>query len=409
VSAHTARGPADRILAIAACASAWACYLPLGIKYLTVLSCGLAAGWGLSRRGALHRPLITSTAVAIAALWAWLALSASWSPAPVAAIRAHLWQYSLLMLVPIIASRLPAPTARRALVHFAAASALLGVLILVNRTGWLPASPWLWHTSIDAEGNQRIANSILLALGSATALWLALSSAGTQRPIFAVAAALCVGGLALQDRRTGMLLLPVLLLVWAVTRQPNLLRRLAGVVLVAAAAGTAWQVSDGVRARFAEGLNEIQQYHSSDRVATSWGQRLRMWELTVDMVAERPVVGHGVASWQGLWVQRVPRDAALAINTTPHNEYLLVAEQAGAIGLGLLLWVFGSALRDACQRGRAGVPALLAWVAVVWTGLFNAVLRDAKFGLPLLLLAALGMALAHQAAPRPPDAQLDGR
>jgi O-antigen ligase len=206
-----------------------------------------------------------------------------------------------------------------------------------------------------------------------------------------------------------MLLLPVLLLVWAATRQPTVLRRLAGVVLIAAAAGTAWQLSDGVRARFAEGLNEIQQYHGSDRVATSWGQRLRMWELTVGMVAERPVVGHGVASWQGLWIQRVPADAALAVNTTPHNEFLLVAEQAGAIGLGLLLWVFGSALRDACQRGPAGIPALLAWVAVVWTGLFNAVLRDAKFGLPLLLLAALGMALARTAAQRPPDVQLDGR
>jgi hypothetical protein len=35
----------------------------------------------------------------------------------------------------------------------------------------------------------------------------------------------------------------------------------------------------------------------------------------------------------------------------------------------------------------------MAWSAIAWTGLFNVVLRDAKFALPLLLVAGLAGAV----------------
>jgi O-antigen ligase len=167
---------------------------------------------------------------------------------------------------------------------------------------------------------------------------------------------------------------------------------------VVLAAALAWQAADGVRARFAEGLKEVRQYAADDHVATSWGQRLRMWQLTGTMVTERPLAGHGVASWLGLWQQRVTPGTALAANTTPHNEYLLLAQQGGAVALALWLWLLLAGLRHALQAGAAGVPALMAWTALAWTGLFNAVLRDAKFALPLLLLAALAIATTREVA-----------
>ena len=120
-----------------------------------------------------------------------------------------------------------------------------------------------------------------------------------------------------------------------------------------------------------------------------------MRQLTATMVADRPLLGHGVGSWKQRWTERVTPGTPLAANSTPHSEFLLLAQQAGV--LAPLLWLvwLGAGWRNAARAGTAGVPAVLALTAVAWTGLFNAVLRDAKFALPLLLLAALGAAAAR--------------
>ena len=391
----TAPLPADlagRTLATLIALAAWASYGPLGSKYAAMAACALCVGWMLWQHplpSSLRRQPTWWPALA---LLTWLALSAAWSPAPWRTIGSHLWQYGMLLLVPLLAAGCPPQAARRALQHFVVASAAVGTVFVLGHLNALPPVPMVWHTTLDAEGNQRIAASVLLALGAGLGAWLALNTSDTARWAWAGAAAVCVLALTLQDRRTGMLLLPTLLLVWGLLRQPVWWRRLLIAMLVLGAGATTWQVSDGVRARFAEGLAELRHYPGDDSVATSWGQRLRMWERTGDLVAERPWAGHGIGSWRGLWRQRVTPGTALAEHSTPHNEYLLLAQQGGAVAVGLWLWLLVAGFRQAAGAAAAGIPALMAWTALAWVGLFNAVLRDAKFALPLLLLAALGSA-----------------
>jgi O-antigen ligase len=317
-----------------------------------------------------------------------------------------LWQYGLLLLVPLLAAGCRPESARRALQHFVLASAAVGLVFVLGRLDSLPPLPMVWHTTLEAEGNQRIAASILLAMGVGLGAWLALDARGPAGWAWLGAAAICLLALTLQDRRTGMLLLPTLLLVWGVMRQPAWWRRLLVAALVVGAGAATWQASEGVQARFTEGMAELRHYPGDDTVATSWGQRLRMWERTGDLVAERPWAGHGIGSWRGLWQQRVTPGTALAEHSTPHNEYLLLAQQGGAVAVGLWLWLLVAAWRQAAAAGSAGVPALMAWTALAWVGLFNAVLRDAKFALPLLLLAALGSAMVWSG--RPHTALSDG-
>ena len=278
-------------------AAAWACYLPLGMKYATVLGSIVCAVFVLQQqpRTCLQQaPGLLPSGI----LLGWLALTALWTPASGLTVATHIGRYGLLLLVPLLACTCPPAMARRGLQHFVLVSALVGALLVLARMDLLPQSPWLWHTSVNAEGNQRIANSILLALGACLALWHLLHPGRKSRWAWALAGSLCMAGLAFQDRRTGMLLLPVLLLAWALARQPDWKRRLAGTAVIVVAAIATWQLSEGVRGRFAEGLTELQQFTSDDRVTTSWGQRLRMWEWTITMVQERPLVGHGVGSWQ---------------------------------------------------------------------------------------------------------------
>jgi O-antigen ligase len=399
VTDTAAHRPALAATSLLAVACAWATFLPIGGKYLGYLGCGLAALVALQRAGTLHELLRHPGFQAAAAFWSFALLSALWSSGSLRDIAGQLGLYSLLLLVPAIASGCPPAFARRALRHFALASAVIGLAIALDRLGWLPGG-LLWHSTVEAEGNQRIVTSLVLALGSAIALVEALRSTEDtrQRWAWVAVAALAVSGLALQDRRTGMVALPVLLAVLGLAhqRRRHLGRALALLALVAGLSIAAWQWVPGVRGRINEGVQEMLAYRSTDAAATSWGMRLRLAEHTLDMARAAPIAGNGVGSWLVEWRRRVQPGLLISIHTTPHNEYLLVLSQLGVIGIVLLGWLLLGHLWRAWRAGDAGLAALVAWTAITWTGLFNVVLRDAKFGLPLLLVAGLAGAVQRE-------------
>lgn len=403
-----------------ALALGWAPFLPLGSKYLAYLGSAAAALLWIHHAQAWRALLGEAPMRAALALFGLTALSWSWSSGPPAFGAAQLGLYSLLLLSPVIARSFPPGLARRGLRHFGIAAALVGGLSCVDHVGWLPAS-LLWSSSVQAEGNQRIVNSLMLALGAALCLIHALAStqpassrspgvAGAtpdgaartrpvQRVFWMLAATAAVAGLSVQDRRTGMVALPVLLAVLALASQRQPWRRLAWVVTVLALSLAAWQFSPGVRARIDEGLREVKTYQSTDRADTSWGMRLRLAEHSLDLWLTAPLLGHGVGSWMAEFRQRVQPGLLISVHTTPHNEYLLVAAQLGSVGVLLLIGLLACNLHLAWRSGQAGLPLLVVWSAIAWSGWFNVVLRDSKFALPLLLLAGMAGAASRQTRP----------
>lgn len=378
--------------------AAWALYAPLGIKYtayLTAVLLAVLALRGQTPSAPLWKPWAPRLWLACFAL---LALSAAWSQAPWPHLVTHMWLYALPLGVVPLAAACPRGTALQTLKQYTMASAAVGVLSALHAAGLLPELA-LWSSTISAIGNQRIATSLLLALGAAIALWLAAQAgSGRQRATWVALAAAAALGLVSQDRRTGMLMLPLLLLAWGLMSGAGLRGKGLMVLVVTAAVVLVASASSMVRARFAEGLNELQTYQSSDNAATSWGQRLRMYERTGEMVRERPWFGHGLGSWQQQWDARITPGTALLRNSTPHNEYLLVAQQAGIPAALLLTTALAASLQAALRAGTAGVPAMMFWLSIALAGLANAVLRDAKFSLALLLLAGVGQALYRPAS-----------
>jgi hypothetical protein len=109
---------------------------------------------------------------------------------------------------------------------------------------------------------------------------------------------------------------------------------------------------------------------------------------------ERPLTGHGLGSWPQWWRQNTQSGTLLNAHTTPHNEYLLAAAQAGVpAALLLLAWLLANLWASAAA---GAVPALMVWTTLLTTACTHAVLRDAKLALPLLLLAAVCMATVPQ-------------
>lgn len=386
-----------------AIASAWSVYLPLGLQYTCFVLAALLASlavWQARRWGDLLRsPVLWTTGL----LWLLLLVSTLWSTAPRSDIASHLWHYGRLLWVPVIALACAPQVAQKGLRHFVAASALVGALIALDAMRVLPPSP-LWSSTVTASGNQRIATSMLLALGAAMGVAQAVDRAQPRllRLLWLSAAVLTMTGLALQDRRTGLLALPLLLAMLAVTHQRSWRRGgafLGGVMLSAV---LAWHTFDGIKGRFVEGWAELKAYPTTGIVDTSWGMRVRMAALTVEMVRERPLLGHGIGSWLGLWQARAQGGGRLLEEQlTPHNEYLLIAEQVGLIGVTMWLAVLAAHLTQAWRAGRAGDASWLIWTTIAWSALFNVVVRDAKFAVPMLLLAALAQAAyrRHTAVP----------
>ncbi len=186
----------------------------------------------------------------------------------------------------------------------------------------------------------------------------------------------------------------------AATHQRSWRRAIAWLGGVVVLAVLAWNSVDGIKARFVEGWAELRSYQSSGVVDTSWGMRVRMATLTMEMVRDRPLLGHGIGSWLGLWQARAQGGGRLLEEQlTPHNEYLLVASQVGAVGLFLLLVGLAAVWRLAWNSGPTGTAALLAWTLLATSSLFNAMLRDAKFSLPLLTLAALAGIAGRSGSP----------
>lgn len=394
---------------VLALTTAWSCFSTLGLEYTVFVACLLAGAWRLKQQGQWRLAWQGHVVVPWLALWALLAISAAWSSAPAGHKVAHLWTYGLVLLMPLAAHAWTPEAAKRALRHFIVAAALVGGLNLVHRYGLLPSLA-VWQRIVDAEGNQRIAMSLLMALGAVLALNEALVHSNATprvRAAWLLAAGLCIAGLALQDRRSGMLNLPLLLVVLVFARQRSAWRRLALVAVVALLAFATWQVSDGVRNRFREGVAEVQAPRTPDTVSTSWGQRLYMLELTADMMRERPWLGHGVASWPTLWAQRTTPGTPLHEHTTPHNEYLMVATQVGATGVLLFLVGLAMSLHRAWQSGPVGTASLMAWAMLATSSMFNSMLRDAKFALPLLTVAALGLCAARVPETRTAEAPVN--
>lgn len=373
----------------------WSLFLPVGLQYLALGALLLIAGQALHReqRWSAWRqdPMVAWTLV----LLAWLGLSAAWTSATAGEAASHLGHYARLLAVPLMAWGLAAGLARRVLAHFIAASVAAALWILgwhlARAAGWAGLPPQGLPV-VGVGGNQMIAVSMLLALGAGLAV---AEATRPGRPVgaragWALAAGVIAAGVLLQDRRTGWLLLPVLLALCAVARAPGTRARLLAGTAIAAVSLTVFLATPALQDRWAEGRAELGAYQPGQDVDTSWGMRVRMVELTVEMIRERPLTGQGVGSWAGQWQQRAVGGPLLMAHTTPHNEALLITAQGGAIALVLAALVAAAALR----RRPVDLPMVLVWTTLVLASGANAVLRDGKLAVPLLLLAGCAAAAA---------------
>lgn len=169
-------------------------------------------------------------------------------------------------------------------------------------------------------------------------------------------------------------------------------------------------VGVGAAALFSEPLLAERLISAFTAADTSSEMRLALWESTVAMIFDHPVMGIG---WGAYWMVYPQydfyiNDPAVKI-VHAHNMYLHFAAEIGVFGAMAYFWTFFGTLRMALQK-RAGTAFLqtfrigagLALLSVALGGLTD----DVVFNIPTSIL--LWMLLALTAASVSIEAETDG-
>ncbi len=253
-------------------------------------------------------------------------------------------------------------------------------------------------------GNKSIALGIFLAIASAWILDEVIKQTNLRRKFLYFLAYIYIASAILffAMTRTGILLLLVLSSAVVIRYFRFNFRSLLLALLALTIIYGGWYASPVARGRADVTVQAVQNFYAG-QVGTGQGNRLQFVKITGEMIMEKPLLGHGVGSWLQQYPERA-KGLETSTMSTPHSDYLLYTAELGLIGLILLLVVYISLLHRAWKIGfDKGIGLFLVTVTMMVGGLFNAILRDWKFGMPMMIL--LAVAYVRDAEGKPPVTQ----
>ena len=229
---------------------------------------------------------------------------------------------------------------------------------------------------------------ILLPAVSMGLAWLTQSRAKMKQGAGAFLVALTIAYVVFgQEGRTTYVTLVALVAFFIFSQLKGGRRWLAVGVLVLGAASV-FMLSTKVQTRFNQVLIESQAAQhatTTEENFTSSGLRIAFWRGSIDIFKTHPFLGAGVGTWASeyrKYIERTPGTPAIAVTGgNPHQEYLLMASQLGAVGLALFVLWLGFCLagtrRLAGAERLAAQTLLVAFIVGCW---FNSYLYDSATG-----------------------------
>ncbi len=158
-------------------------------------------------------------------------------------------------------------------------------------------------------------------------------------------------------------------------------------LLLAITAGM-FYLSPAPHKRIAEGWENMLNAEQSD-VLTSAGLRVIFWKNTLSIVKESPVIGHGLKGFQAEYAEQVAGVEGWkgVVTDDPHNQYLFVLAEQGALGfIALLAFIVSCFFQKTEPLYRLlGLSILIGWMS---TSFFNGHFSSSVEGRAVLLWCA---------------------
>ncbi len=360
------------------------------LLYLTVLSSKdlLQRLWAIR-----NQPMIRMTLLWIAVL----ALSCLYTIAPAVDLIDILSSWRKILLLPIAAACFDAPVWKNRAIH----------TFFITIAALLVLSSLTWVLGLDFYKCQNgiiIANHAAQGMSFAACIILSLALAGMHknRPArrmgyFFIAALAFLNIVFITPGRSGYLAMAVIVSAYVFFSIGGMKKYFISLALVLAIA-LALSLSPTARQRIDLGISEIKSYQTSDQL-TSMGVRMVVWQNSLKLIREKPVLGYGSAAFveaykktiagQSGWQGQIIRD--------PHNQFMRIFVEHGIVGLSIFLVFIGSFFLQPVQGvyRYLGLSVLLTWCA---TSLFSSHFSTFLEGRFLLVWLGVFLAANRQAA-----------
>ncbi|WP_109478533.1 O-antigen ligase family protein [Paraburkholderia sp. C35] len=360
--------------------------------------------------------VLFSDRVCVAALLlaAVLTLSLVWTTADRSHALDFLMKYRKLIYLPllILTFRDCRSSAWTTTAKWALFGALTFSLLLScsNYFGWTSIGPW--HSNTDPIRKAWVFKDHIAA-GIMTALlfFLALDFAKHARAravkiaLWVVALLAIVNELLMMQGRTGQVIAILFIGFYVVTYfvsrrgMKPWMRWGSGIVLVAIAGGLVYAALHSHSSRLAETQQEISAYETQNK-NTSMGVRIVFYRRSLELIAERPVIGHGVGTVQEEFdaFARNNTGAAAATAGNPHNEFLLMGVQLGAVGVVLFVFLLVQIGRSAWVLREPARTIVLAYLFAFTIGCFaNSLLLNFTEGNLFIFLVGIFLSCRRDA------------
>ena len=330
-------------------------------------------------------------------LFAVLGLGTLYSAVPLPEALRIWGKYRELLYLPLFMLLCRDSAARRAGLY-----GFLGAVVLILAVGSTTLYPPLarlvglviGRVPFESAFGSYISEGMMVALGTYFFAVEAVLRPERRKVFVALAAWALLYGLFLNTGRTGYIVLVALAVILLLQLAP---RRfwLPGAAVVLAVAGTLMYLSPRMHERMA-GVGQALQGEGSSYASTSAGARLQYLQLGGEAFLSHPVLGTGTGSFAATYATLAAQhDYPPAGN--PHNEYVMIGVQTGAVGLIALFGFFAVLWRTAGRLptwdARRAQALTLAFVVAC---LFNSLLLDHKDGHNFAFLVALFFSGVHR-------------
>jgi O-antigen ligase len=174
--------------------------------------------------------------------------------------------------------------------------------------------------------------------------------------------------------RTGQLVTLSLILLFTVQRFGNKGRLLTALIIILSL--TLFMAFSDRATRIYEGIDNTQAYLKPVRgkTNTSMGLRYKFWGHSLELIAEKPILGHGTGSFSKEYQRVAGKERVLTGN--PHNEFLMITVQLGLLGL----FIYGGFFLSQYRHAKA-LPYPDKWLA---QGILLSLLITSVFNTPFL-------------------------
>lgn len=324
-------------------------------------------------------------------LFGWMLLSTIWAQTNYKTSLTGVWKYRKLLWIPLMVFLFSDGKWRLWAVKAWLATAVVLMLFSLEQTLPVPLGTGHMsdHPALPLSVYSHVTLGFILIPAITVGLaWMTQSRANMMKSAGALLVVLTLCYVVLAQRgRTTYVMLVALFAFFVLTQLKGAKQWLAIAILIIGTMSVL-VLNSKVQTRFEQVVIDSQTAQTATTVEqnfTSSGLRIGFWRGSIDIFKQHPILGTGIGTWADeyrQYIDRTPGTPSIAVTGgNPHQEYLLMASQLGAVGLALFLtWLARClyATRKLDHHERIAAQSLLVAFSVgCW---FNSYLFDSASG-----------------------------